>query len=336
MKYLCVGDLHICISNFDFMSDVFKNIAEVVSLRRCDAVVFLGDVLDNFGITEVNFAVNSLKQLSNTVELFIIVGNHDYINNHQFLSENHWMISLKKTKNINIIDKVEAVGRAIFCPFVEEGRFIEALDTKKEWRDSLVIFAHQGFAGVPTFRGPYISNDAWNSSLPTVVSGHIHCNQFVKELGVWYPGSVQETKRNYFLVVNFSDKGVEMEQISMKGHKSGVFSGTVADIVLEEKNICNMKIVVRDSREKIQEFKESCTYKDLCSTNSFKFIPQTIPFIDLFRKKIMDAGDVYVLCAAERIINRDEIFDERDHLLIPICLINENASSNLRSEISSK
>ena len=36
----------------------------------------------------------------------LLVGNHDYINNQQFLTNNHWMNAMKDWNNVTIIDKV--------------------------------------------------------------------------------------------------------------------------------------------------------------------------------------------------------------------------------------
>ena len=43
-----------------------------------------------------------MSEISTT---YILVGNHDLINNQQFLSTNHWMNALKDWPNIFIVDK---------------------------------------------------------------------------------------------------------------------------------------------------------------------------------------------------------------------------------------
>ena len=38
-------------------------------------------------------------------ELYVLVGNHDYINNSQYLSGNHWMTVFKGWENVKVVDK---------------------------------------------------------------------------------------------------------------------------------------------------------------------------------------------------------------------------------------
>ncbi len=318
MRYLCVGDLHISLSNFEFISSLSDAVVESAARHKCDAVVLLGDILDRFGVPEMDCAVTFLKKVSEQIQTFVIVGNHDYTNNHQFLSDNHWMNSLKLARNITIVDRVVQVGRALFCPFIEEGRFSEALETAPiNWRDSLVIFAHQGFAGAPSFRGPYQTRDSWSKSFPRVVSGHIHIHQYIEEMGVWYPGSVEEAKKNFFLLVDVEEDRVEMRALEV-ARQATRFFGTVSELLKELPPLNNAEITLKDQREVIEAFKKSSQFQNIGAHNSVKFIPQTLPFLDLFRRNILDTGDVFAFCAAERILCPDKEVIERDHLLIPL------------------
>ena len=72
------------------------------------------------------------ETLSKLKPLYILVGNHDYINNSQFLTDNHWLNCFKNKNNIHIIDNVLLCNHnnlnVIMCPYVPDGRFIEALN----------------------------------------------------------------------------------------------------------------------------------------------------------------------------------------------------------------
>ena len=47
--------------------------------------------------------VNNMRLLAPT---YILVGNHDFQNNSQFLTDNHWMTGMKEWKNTVVVDKV--------------------------------------------------------------------------------------------------------------------------------------------------------------------------------------------------------------------------------------
>lgn len=89
----------------------------------------------------------------------------------------------------------------VFCPFVPNGRFEDALNTitidkvnstantiirkASQWKDATCIFAHQEFFGC---RFNPVQGDVWSEDNPLIVSGHIHAEQRLQS-NVYYPGS---------------------------------------------------------------------------------------------------------------------------------------------------
>ena len=51
--------------------------------------------------------------MSNITKTIVIVGNHDLINNQQFLTQNHWMNAMKDWENVRVIDDVEEIDNFI-------------------------------------------------------------------------------------------------------------------------------------------------------------------------------------------------------------------------------
>lgn len=159
--------------------------------------VLAGDILDTHERLHtqlMNKALELITALASHMPTKVLVGNHDYINNSQFCSNEHWMVSLKtlqRAHNFTIVDQPLTDLGFTFVPYVPEGRFVEALDTYLEgtWKASTCIFAHQTFKGARM--GAIVSEDgdAWHPSWPHVISGHIHERQR-PQANVFYPGSI--------------------------------------------------------------------------------------------------------------------------------------------------
>lgn len=192
---LTIGDPHFQMSNMDEVKQFSKACLAHARATRPHRIVVLGDVLhdhERVHSTVLNVAVSFLNHLAEIAPTAVLVGNHDLINNSQFLTENHWMNALKSNTNLTVVDKVVHTvwnrKKVIMVPFVPPGRFAEALDTEGEWKDADVIFAHQEFKGVKM--GSIVSQDGdeWEEEWPFVVTGHIHQNQ-TPQPNVYYPGS---------------------------------------------------------------------------------------------------------------------------------------------------
>jgi DNA repair exonuclease SbcCD nuclease subunit len=192
MKFLFIGDVHIKTDNSEEIDILMLEIERICRLTKYDYIIVGGDVMhyhERLFTQCLNKSLFFLNKLSNIAYTFVLVGNHDYINNSEFLTENHWMNSMKNVKNIKIVDQVIEENDFILCPYVYPGRFIEALETKtKNWMSKKIIFAHQEFKGCKMGAIDSIEGDDWKEEFPIVVSGHIHDNQKIGK-NVYYPGS---------------------------------------------------------------------------------------------------------------------------------------------------
>lgn len=199
VKALVIGDPHFKAKNIREGEEFSQKAIEAAETHSPDFIVVLGDTLDTHEVVRVtphNLACNFIESLSNIAPVFLLIGNHDLINQCQFLTSNHIFNPLKKWKNVTVVDKpvIEFVGELcfIFCPYVPPGKFKEALDEivkqGEMWDFADCIFAHQEFRGCQMGDHSSVIGDKWDEDYPPVISGHIHNSQTVGK-NVFYPGS---------------------------------------------------------------------------------------------------------------------------------------------------
>lgn len=201
-KFLVIGDPHFKTSNLPDIDEFISKTIDLVREESPDFIIILGDVLhehERLHTIPLNKAYDFVKAMAAAAQTYILVGNHDMINNQQFLNQNHWMNGMKEWDSVTIVDvptHLEHAGnRFVFCPYVPNGRLQEALDTIKsgpDWKSADLLFVHQEFIGCKM--GAIISQDGdvWDKSLPPVISGHIHSNQTLMDGHIYYPGSAMQ------------------------------------------------------------------------------------------------------------------------------------------------
>jgi hypothetical protein len=195
MRILLIGDPHFKINNAyesdQFISEIYKLILppeessfrdeKIKKKNKYDKIIILGDILDTHEKIHMRpfcRATEFIINLSKISPTYVLIGNHDRINNSVFLTDEHPFNGLasERAKNIFIIDKVLEEDGFLYVPYVPTGRFDEALKTvpsiqkngfKKE--NYKVIFAHQEFQG-SIFQD---QGDIPPKDIP-IYSGHIH------------------------------------------------------------------------------------------------------------------------------------------------------------------
>ena len=187
MKYLCIGDIHIKPTNTHLVDLLQNQVINTIQNHSVECVVLLGDILDTFErihTQALNRAYEFIRAIidleESDVKVYILVGNHDLINNQQFLSTQHWMNALKQWKNVQVVDKVctSDDSKVCFVPYVPTGRFVEALETcDNDWKLYDYIFAHQEFKGCKMGAVVSTEGDDWQHDWPMIISGHIHDRQ---------------------------------------------------------------------------------------------------------------------------------------------------------------
>lgn len=196
---LFVGDVHIKFKNLEDV-DVLENKILEQRNKNLSFIVLAGDILDTHERIHtqlLNRAYKLVEACASVAQTYVLVGNHDYINNMQMLTDAHWMNGMKKWPNVVVVDKPVVVEgkqsrtKFVCVPYVPPGRFVEALDSQDvlDWRkEASAVFAHQEIKGCKM--GAIVSSigDAWDTNWPVIISGHIHDRQTVGR-NVVYPGS---------------------------------------------------------------------------------------------------------------------------------------------------
>jgi DNA repair exonuclease SbcCD nuclease subunit len=201
-KILCIGDVHFSACTEQYTDVLHEHVVKKIlpSLGINLKVVLLGDILHNHEkvfTNSFNKALNFIKDICehpNVIKVYLIIGNHDYINNKQFLTDNHPFNACKNWNKLVVVDKVVADGKLIFTPFVPDKRFLEALDASGlPWKTYSCIFSHVCISGASygaitlTPEGA----DVWKPEYPLLVSGHVHDTQYVGSNVIYTGASYQ-------------------------------------------------------------------------------------------------------------------------------------------------
>lgn len=271
---LAIGDPHFQINNVIETEELIAKVVAVTEQLQPTFVVILGDLLhthEKIHTTPFNLATKFINAIAKLVPVYLIIGNHDYISNQQFLTTNHPFNSFKRVKNVTVCDRViirEIKGyKFVFCPYVPPERFEEALDTAKEtWDDATCIFAHQEFYGC-RFNPVMTSSegDIWPDDYPMVVSGHIHNEQWLQD-NIYYTGSSMqhafgETANKTIAFISFPFK---LQKIDLEMRKKKIIYSAIDNIdkFNLEKDV-STKLVIKGNPEEFKVFRKSERYKEL-------------------------------------------------------------------------
>lgn len=277
LSVLTIGDPHFTKDNLPDINVFITKIINIVKNEHPDFVVILGDLLDTHGVVLsilMNKAYMFIYELSKLSEVYVLVGNHDYINNTQFLSTHHWMNAMKHWKRVHIVDTgvtcTTQYGKFIFCPYVFPGRFIEALSIiDPDWKSSRTIFCHQEFKGCKMGAITSIEGDEWDINNPFVISGHIHDKQRIQD-NVFYTGSAIQHSFG-----ESHDKTISMcyfgSNIRIENLNLGMPTKKI--LYIDVDNIDNfnytkdtedkLRITVSGTYEQFKEFRKTKKYKNL-------------------------------------------------------------------------
>lgn len=240
---LVIGDTHFQPRAFEEGEELIEKCLEAAEELSPAIIILLGDILDTHETAKNSpwkQACKFIEGLSAISPVYIIMGNHDLINQSQFLTDNHFFIPFKKWGNVTVVDtspiRVE-VGDSniVLCPYVPPGRFEAALDQMVErggceedydWKTANCIFGHQEIAGVEYNGIESTKGDLWDEAYPPLICGHIHTPCQIGT-NVYYPGSARQVASNEapdkrIWIVKFDDEG-QMQytkiDLGLKGKK---------------------------------------------------------------------------------------------------------------------
>lgn len=335
MKILAIGDPHFKVDNIEESKIFITNLSSYLSSNiDIEIIVVLGDVLHNHEKLHT-FALNSAIEfftmlVSHKRKVFCLVGNHDATSNTIFLTDNHWMNVLKGWDGLTIVDKPIVhhfeKGFITLCPYVPDGRFIEALshinsmrvlsDTKikvDDWKESKCIFSHQLFDGVKM--GAIIAKNVeeWKDEYPFCVNGHIHENQRLKD-NLYIPGSAMQegygdmTDKIVSVITITDNKIPDIEEVDLNIKRKKIIYTTVDDIEsikdkIENNENIDYKIVVKGSDSELKALKNSSKYKDALGIDNVKKISFKTTWKEEDKVKIVE--DDFIDCLQTLIYNEE-------------------------------
>lgn len=278
MSILAIGDLHIQPDNLSDINVFLSQLEKWLSQNFVDLIVILGDTLHTHE-TVYTECLNKMLEYIRICEKYaqteILVGNHDYINNQQFLTNAHPFSGWKKTHNI--VDYVKSIKirefKIILCPFVPDGRFHEALRTcQEDWKDANCIFAHQLLDGAKM--GAILTSgiEKWDEHSPMLICGHIHDKQLVQK-NLWYTGSSMqvsfgEHSDHTISLVNINSNELlpQITEVNIyPPTKKTVYSdiSEIKNITLPQEENVKTKLSLSGDAEEFRTFKKSNEYKEL-------------------------------------------------------------------------
>ena len=274
---LFIGDPHFQISNIQEVDLFLEKIINLATKKNPDIIVIAGDILhthERLHTLALNKAYDLIDNMRKITKTYVLVGNHDYINNQQFLTNNHWMNGLKEWNNTIIVDNVikETINNEtfIFVPYVPPGRFEEALRTlKDDWISASCIFAHQEFAGCKMGAIVSIEGDKWDINNPIVISGHIHSKQQPQK-NIYYSGSAMqhafgESEKNIIAFFSFTKDQYELEEIDLELPRKKIVYMNVEEI--DTYNIPEtedqIKVTLKGDYNEFKAVKKTKKYKNL-------------------------------------------------------------------------
>jgi DNA repair exonuclease SbcCD nuclease subunit len=290
---LCIGDVHIQTNNTTDIKLFISKLEIYIKQNndKIDIIILMGDILhthERLHTIPFNIANELFNSLSKMKPLYVLVGNHDYINNSQFLSQNHWMNCFKhENNNIHIIDTVTHLKlkdkNVVLSPYVSDGKFTQALDTINHhfnWKNANCIFGHQLLDGVKMGAILTENVEKWENNYPLLVSGHIHDKQKPQE-NLYYTGSCMQhafgessDKTICLVTINGESEFPKLTEINLDLPQKKILYYDIEELdnnpeeiekilnLLENKNI-HYKITISGNFEQFKLFKKNPIFMKL-------------------------------------------------------------------------
>lgn len=288
LKIIAVGDQHIQCDNIPEVTLLLSNLEKYCQEEQPDLIVLLGDMLhthERVHTTPLNKAYEFVDTMRKIAPVIILVGNHDYISNQQFLTSNHWLNGMKEWHRVEVADtvihKFIKDYHLIFMPYVPPGRFIEALnymngqsEPHPDWSKADCIFAHQEFFGCKMGAIASVDGDTWEETYPPVISGHIHSSQTLKN--VYYTGSSHqiafgESERNTIAkIVMTGYRKYSLDEIDLGLPRKKIVYTEVSEMedfkIPESQD--KIKLTLSGCYEEFKAFKKTKKYKEIVNTGT--------------------------------------------------------------------
>jgi DNA repair exonuclease SbcCD nuclease subunit len=287
---MAIGDPHFQAINVEEIKLYIKKVKAAVIEHSPTFIVILGDLLhthEKIHETPLNLATLFISGLAKLCPVFLIIGNHDYCNNQQFLTSKHAFNAFKNKPNITICDKVVSATFGdhmfTFLPYVPVERFEEALNTSEhDWKQSKCIFAHQEFYGCKL--NPIVEStngDIWPEDYPQVISGHIHDEQ-TPQPNIYYPGSslqhsYLESHDKIIALVKFTKNGKKITRVSLDMPKKTVIYANINECTsalvekIKSDPTSKTRVCVKGASAQLATFRKTSVFKEMSAVAKVSF-----------------------------------------------------------------
>ncbi len=305
IRILAIGDPHFKVDNVNESELMASACVREASNCHPDIIVELGDTLDKHSrvdLLPLRRATTFLEQLSEVAPTYVLIGNHDRINNRDFLSDIHPFVSCKIPSltiiSSTLVKKIKSYW-FVFVPYVAPGMFVDALkrgdyremledvagiDVQQPWLSAAAIFAHQEFKGAKM--GAFLSavGDEWSLSNPTIISGHVHdyhrpqCNIVYVGTPIQHGFHDDNNKGISLFTLNKIEENSSIgeQRISLGIPTKSVVHLSLDDIGTYQPSNKLVKIVIRETSSRLKIALKSPIVKQWTS-DGYKVSPNEIP-----------------------------------------------------------
>ncbi len=280
MSILALGDLHIQPSNLAEINVFLTQLEKHLSQSKYQLIIILGDTLH----THETLHTLCLNKMLEYVQLcekysstYVLVGNHEYVNNAQFLSDLHPYLTWKKDHQIvDRLTKVELFHQdkkynICMMPYLPDGRFREAVEVSGEKIENFdLFFGHQLFNKVKM--GAIVAENVedWDEKYPLMISGHIHDRQ-TPFPNLHYTGSSMQVSFGETQDCLLTEYRLETKEIipiniypprKKTIHASLPLDHNVIQLLKPEQNL-KFKLILSGHEEEFKTFKQGILYHQL-------------------------------------------------------------------------
>lgn len=184
VRFMTLGDPHFKHNEFYLQRvvEMGEHFIELCRRVKPDFIVNLGDTLHDHRrldmVAQVK-AVQFMRKLKEIAPLYVLIGNHDRINNSEFFTNITPFEAMKDWNNTVIVDdcihKENIKGELFyFCPYLPPGKLKEGFDMfDLDPNDYVCGFSHQEFKGAKMGAIVSEAGDEWEWERP-MIAGHVH------------------------------------------------------------------------------------------------------------------------------------------------------------------
>lgn len=226
---ICViGDMHFKPNNKQETDKVLSSTIKIINNSNIAFIVVLGDTLDNHEKIDMKCFIrmeNFIDELSKLKMTYILIGNHDRINNKVFMTTEHVFGPFKRWNNVHIVDDhchvIEWKNMKVcFVPYVPNGRFMEALAFSNiNLNEINLVFSHSEFANCSINKISGSKCDEWLPHFPLNIAGHIHSFEHSSDnliyVGTPFQHSFGENDKNKGIFIINEDLNLELRELNI-------------------------------------------------------------------------------------------------------------------------